>query len=73
MKRVALASDQEEPWKIAIDIAGEVAVEERSETKSARSDHELCNKGKQNATPGYDSTYVPRLETPEFGGIYSPG
>jgi len=60
VKRVVLASDQEEPWKMAIDVAEEDAEDERRETKSARSDQEPCIKGKQKATPGYDSTYVPR-------------
>lgn len=52
MNSVVLASDQEEPWKIAIDDAGEDAEEDRSETKSARADQEPCNNGKQKATPG---------------------
>lgn len=59
MKRFWRASDHEEPLKIAIVIAGSAAGEDSKETKSALGDHAECCKGKLNAIPGYDNTYVP--------------
>src|SRR5690348_11698752 len=39
------ASVQEEPVKIAIDVAGPAAFDERRETKSTLSDHDRCLTG----------------------------
>lgn len=41
---------------MAIDVAGEAADEDNSATKSHCSDHAECCSGKENATPGYEST-----------------
>lgn len=72
MNNLDLASGQDEPWKIAIDVAGSAAVDESNATKSHWSEYaEFCS-GKENATPGYERTYVP-YGVEEAGGIYSPG
>lgn len=56
MNRRVRASDQEEPWKMAIEVAGDAAEDDSNATKSHWSDHAESSKGKENATPGYDRT-----------------
>jgi hypothetical protein len=45
-----------------MDVAGRAADEERSATKSHCSDQAEFCRGNENATPGYESTYVPYEE-----------
>jgi hypothetical protein len=47
---------------MAIEVAGEAADDDKSETKSMPGDHaDACN-GNENAMPGYDNTYMPLEE-----------
>jgi hypothetical protein len=59
--------------KIARDFAADAADEDKIDTKSAFPDQaEDCNANK-NATPGYESTYVPRpCCDSSAGSKYSP-
>lgn len=55
MKRLGRASCHDDPLKMARDLAGEAAEEERRDTKSILGDHaEVCS-GNEKATPGYDN------------------
>jgi hypothetical protein len=72
VNRFARASGHDGPLKIDIEAAGEAAEEERRLTKSISGDQAEARRGKANAIPGYESTYVP-FSLPSDGGTYSPG
>jgi hypothetical protein len=59
VNKLGLASDHEDPLKIDMEVAADAAEEDSNETKSDCSDQAACFKGKENATPGYERTYVP--------------
>jgi hypothetical protein len=74
VNKLDLASGHEDPLNTHIEVAADAAEEDSSDTKSDFSDQAVCFSGKENATPGYERTYVPYSEA-SFGSgrTYSPG
>jgi hypothetical protein len=68
---VLLAFCHDSPQNTAMDVAGFVAEEDRSDMKSFLGENTECWTGKLKATPGYDRLYVP-LRASDLGGKYSP-
>ena len=74
VNKLGLVSGHEDPLKMDIEVAADAAEDESNETKSDSSDQAACFKGKENATPGYERTYVPYSVFPSGAGeTYSPG
>jgi hypothetical protein len=75
-KSVLLAVSHDSPENILRDVDGPVAVLESRETvllQVVEAFQVLDCRGKENAMPGYDSTYVPFVSPSFLGRRYSPG
>ena len=56
MNTLGRASGHDDPWKIAIEVAGSAAEDESSATKSHWSEYAESCSGKEKAIPGYERT-----------------
>lgn len=69
--KVGRASAHEFPLKMAIDVATWMETDERRVTTSLSGEYAEAAREKLKATPGYDSTYIPR-SCPFADGMNSP-